>query len=98
MVPAQLLNELGDELGVRDELLLLVRVPQELDHAQVYHVDHGRVPGDEKQEGKLYGVRLLNYARVDLLRRQLADEVILGLGAAFVDQFAEVAEKFPASC
>lgn len=93
MVAAQLLDELGRERGILDELLLLVRVADELDDAEVDHVDHGRVAGDEEEEGDLHGVGLVDVALAELLGHELADEVVLGLGGALVDEVGEIAQE-----
>ena len=57
------------------------------------HVHHGRVAGHEQQECHLYGVGHVEVALLDLLRHQLADQVVLGLLVALVGEFGEVGEE-----
>jgi hypothetical protein len=57
------------------------------------HVHHGRIAGHKQQECHLHGVGHVEVALLDLLRHQLADQVVLGLLVALVGEFSEVAEE-----
>ena len=59
------------------------------------HVHHRGVACDQEQEGDLHGVGMLDVAGLQLLDGKPADEVVLGLLRALVDQLCEVVEEFP---
>ncbi len=54
------------------------------------HIDHSGVSSDEEQECNLYSIGFGNGSRLDLLRAQLADEVVLGLLQSLVSQTGKV--------
>lgn len=74
MEPTQLLDELRNEavgLGLQGGELL--RVLEEGHDAEVDHVDHCGVAGDEEEEGDLHDVGLFDVAREELLGYEFAD-------------------------
>lgn len=52
---------------------------------QGYHVDHGSVAGDQKQESNLDSVGLVDISRLDLLSAELTDDIILRFYETLLD-------------
>jgi len=57
------------------------------------HADHSSVSSNEKEEGDLDGVRLVEVAGLDLLGDKLADQIILGFDHACIDEVAEIVQQ-----
>lgn len=66
MEPAQLFDEAVGQRWIFLQLGQLIWVFEELDDAQVDHVDHRRVPGNEEEEGDLHGIVLGDVTGFDL--------------------------------
>lgn len=83
--------------GHVSNLLFMCNMGKRMLPHQSNHVDHGGVASYKKQECHLHSVGHLEVACLDMLRNQLADQVVLGLLKALVAELAKITDELTVS-